>query len=71
MFELSLATAKSCLPSPLKSPIATEVGPEPAFTSAALVKPAVKFAPQGVLVTVSVKVFVVVPPGPNAVTVTV
>src|SRR6266446_319389 len=67
----SLATAKSCLPSPLKSPIATELGPVPKCTSAAFVKPGVKFAPQGVLVTVNVKVFIVVPPGPNAIAVTV
>src|SRR5207247_9141107 len=32
VFDVSLATAKSCLPSPLKSPIATERGPMPTLT---------------------------------------
>src|SRR5204863_2473052 len=35
----ALATAKSCLPSPSKSPIATERGPEPTLTSVEPLKP--------------------------------
>src|SRR5438552_1304091 len=30
LFEVRLAVARSCLPSPLKSPTATEKGPKPA-----------------------------------------
>ena len=39
VFEKTLVTAKSCLPSPLKSPIATEAGPEPTLTLLELLKP--------------------------------
>jgi hypothetical protein len=39
VFEVKLATAKSCLPSLLKSPIATETGPEPTPTLVAPLKP--------------------------------
>ena len=39
LFDELLATAKSCLPSLLKSPIATEKGRVPTTTAAAAVKP--------------------------------
>src|ERR1043166_4043948 len=69
LFVLKLGTARSCTPSPLKSPTATESGRSPTgkFDAAAKVMP----AHAGGVVTVSIKVRVVEPPGPNALTVTV
>ena len=69
LFEPELAAARSCTPSPLKSPTATDTGRVPTvkFDAAAKVMP----AHAGGVVTVSIKVRVVEPPGPNAQTVTV
>jgi hypothetical protein len=67
-FEFWLAVARSCLPSPLKSPTATERGlvPAPKFVA---VEKLTELHVAGV-VTVKVNILLVVPPAPNALTVT-
>jgi hypothetical protein len=64
-----LGKARSCLPSPLKSPTPTERGPEPALKFAAAAK-LTGVHVTGV-VTVRVNVFVLAPPLSKALTVTV
>ena len=56
------------MPSPLKSPTATDLGPVPTTKLTAVLKPRVEQT--GALFTVRLNVRVAVPPGPNALTVT-
>jgi len=67
--EAKLATARSWLPSPLKSPTATDSAPLPTPKLAAAAK--LTGVHVAGVVTVSVNVLVAVPPPPKAVTVTV